>query len=291
MATSLSQTVFSPWLTPVRLVSTSNIAGTYSNGPNNNGVGATLTIAATSLTIDSVACAVGDRVLLQTQTNAWEQGIYIVKSIDTEVVLERSADQQSVEQLKAGEYTVASAGTVYAGSLYTLIEPLPNRIGVDAIEFMTTPSSSSGVTFSGGASTANALAVYSNTSGDLKAANAAVTLGQALTVTGTVSSSGVLVTRVNATEAGGNVTASGNAGVITTSALTTVPGSTYVITWTNTQITTSSVVFVFIMGGTNSINNVSISATALNGSSQITIQNNDAGSNLNGNILLGYLVI
>src|SRR3990167_800169 len=99
MTTTISQTVFSPWLTPVRLTSTSNIAGTYNNGPNNNGVGATLTIAASSLTIDSVVCEVGDRVLLQTQTNTYEQGIYIVKTIDTTVVLQRSADQQSLEQL------------------------------------------------------------------------------------------------------------------------------------------------------------------------------------------------
>ncbi len=97
MTTSLSQTVFSPWLTPVRLVSTSNIAGTYYNGPNNNGVGATLTVAASSLTIDSVACAVGDRVLLQTQTTTYQQGIYIVESIGSTVVLQRSADQQSIE--------------------------------------------------------------------------------------------------------------------------------------------------------------------------------------------------
>jgi len=64
-----------PGLTPVRVVSTSNIAGTYFNGQNNNGVGATLTIAASSLTIDSVVCVAGDRVLLQTQTNTNEQGM------------------------------------------------------------------------------------------------------------------------------------------------------------------------------------------------------------------------
>lgn len=46
MATSLGQTVFMNDLSPVRLVSTSNVSGTYYNGPNNNGVGATLTVAA-----------------------------------------------------------------------------------------------------------------------------------------------------------------------------------------------------------------------------------------------------
>src|SRR6185312_4707629 len=112
MTLHISETVFSPWLTPVRLVSTSNIAGTYYNGPNNNGVDATLTIAASSLTIDSVLCAVGDRVLLQTQTNVWEQGIYIVQLIASSVVLQRSFDQQSLEQLHAGENVAVGAGSV-----------------------------------------------------------------------------------------------------------------------------------------------------------------------------------
>ena len=200
MTTTLSQTVFSPWLTPVRLVSTSNIAGTYSNGPGNNGVGATLTVAASSLTIDSVVCAVGDRVLLQAQTNTFQQGIYIVQAIDTTVVLERSADQQSVEQLKGGQYTVVSAGTVNSGSVLTLVEPLPNAIGVDAIVYTAIPLSTSGVSFSGGASTANALAVFSNTTGDIQAASAPTTLGQSLSVTGSLSSlTGALISGASGT--------------------------------------------------------------------------------------------
>src|SRR5690349_1903470 len=122
MTTKVTETVFSPWLTPVRLASTSNVSGTYYNGPNNNGVGATLTVAASSLTIDSVVCAVGDRVLLQTQTNTYEQGIYIVESIGSTVVLQRADDQQNIEQLKAGEYVAVGAGSVNAGNFYTLVE-------------------------------------------------------------------------------------------------------------------------------------------------------------------------
>lgn len=207
MTTSLSQTVFSPWLTPVRLVSTSNIAGTYYNGPNNNGVGATLTIAASSLTIDSVVCAVGDRVLLHTQTTTYQQGVYIVKSIGSTVVLERSDDQQSIEQMKPGQYVAVGAGTVNAGNFYTLVEPIPQAIGVDAIVFNADPSAG-GVSFSGGASTADALAVYSDTSGNIKAATTTTTLGQALAVTGSITAS----TSITATA--GNITSgsSGDAG-------------------------------------------------------------------------------
>jgi len=151
MTSTLSQTVFSPWLTPARLVSTSNIVGQYYNGPSNNGVGATLTIADTSLTVDSVEVNVGDRLLLQLQTTAYEQGIYIVYSIDTTVVLQRAADQQSLEQMKAGQYLAISAGLSGAGSLFTLVEPLPEFIGLDPINFISSVASGSGTINAGGA--------------------------------------------------------------------------------------------------------------------------------------------
>ncbi len=200
MTTTLSQTVLSPWLTPVRLVSVANISGTYYNGPNNNGVGATFTIAASSLTIDSVLAAVGDRILLQTQTNTYEQGIYIVKSIGSTVVLERSEDMQSREQMKAGLYASVGAGSLRAGNFYSLVEPLPNIIGVDAIVFNADPSAG-GVSFSGGASTANALAVFSDTSGNVKAASTASTFGQNLAITGALSVSSTLTVTGNISSA------------------------------------------------------------------------------------------
>lgn len=208
MTTSLGQTVFSPWLTPVRLVSIANISGTYYNGANNDGVGATLTIAASSLTIDSVACAVGDRVLLQTQTNTYEQGIYIVRSIGSTVVLERSADQHHIEQLKPGQYVSVGAGTLRAGNIYTIVEPLPAYVGSGAIVWNADPSAGA-VSFSGAASTANAIPVFSDTAGNIKAANAApVTLGQNFAVTGTGTFSGAL------SSTAGNITSgsSGDAG-------------------------------------------------------------------------------
>jgi hypothetical protein len=210
MTTKVTETVFSPWLTPVRLASTSNIAGTYYNGPNNNGVGATLTIAASSLTIDGVVCNVGDRVLLQTQTTTYQQGIYIVLSIGSTVVLQRADDQQNIEQLKPGEYVAVGAGSVNAGNFYTLVEPIPQTIGVDAMVFNADPSAG-GVTFSGGASTANALAVFSDTAGNLKAQTTASTLGFGLTIsTGNLAvSAGTITSSGNIATTAGTITASG----------------------------------------------------------------------------------
>lgn len=207
MTTTFSETVLSPWLTPVRVVSTSNIAGTYSNGPNNNGVDATLTIAASSLTIDSVVCHVGDRVLLQTQTNTNEVGIYVINSIGSTVVLQRASDMQSLEQYKTGQYVSVGAGSINAGNIYSIVEPLPSVLGVDALVIAADPSAG-GVSFSGGASTANALPVFSDTSGNIKAATTTVTLGQPLSITGALTASGAIASTA------GNITSgsSGDAG-------------------------------------------------------------------------------
>lgn len=177
-----------PVLTPVRLVSTSNVSGVYFNGQNNNGVGATLTISASSLTIDSVACAVGDRVLLQTQTNANEVGIYVVNSIGSTVVLQRAADLQCIEQVHAGFHVSAAAGSLNAGNIYTIVEPLPASFGINSLVFNADPSAGA-VAFSGPASVANALPVFSDTAGNIKAASTTVTLGQALSVAASITSS------------------------------------------------------------------------------------------------------
>ena len=101
----------------------------------------------------------------------------------------------------------------------------------------------------------------------------------------------ITLAKANGTEASNAVTASGNAGVITTSSLTTAGGSSYAITWTNTLITTSSVILLSIMGGTNSTENITLKATAGSGTSTLTIYNNTAATALNGTIFIGYTVL
>ena len=188
-------------LTAVRVVSTANIAGTYFNGNTNNGVGATLTIAASSLTVDSVVLVVGDRVLLQTQTNTYEQGIYVVLSIGTTVVLQRAADQQSIEQIRAGQYVSVAAGAVNAGNFYTIVEPLPAHLGVDALVFNADPSAG-GVSFSGGPSVANSVPVFSDTSGNIKPQTTTATFPFGVTSAGPIQSTTGNITSGSSTDAG-----------------------------------------------------------------------------------------
>lgn len=97
--------------------------------------------------------------------------------------------------------------------------------------------------------------------------------------------------KVDGTEAANLVTANGMAGKITTSALTTAGGGSYVITWVNSFIPSSNFVPILTLGGgTNTNKNITIQCVPITGNATITIYNN-SGSALNGTIVLNYLVM
>jgi len=297
-------------LTAVRLVATSNQSGTYYNGPVNNGVGATFTYAAGALSIDSVLVNVGDYVAFVAQSAGNQNGIYIVinnGNAGVGAILQRRSDFQCIEQLKEGQFFTVGAGSVSAGSEYVLIEPLPQVFGVSNIVFNAAITSGLGTASTKAATNAALPDVASTagsgfTSGDLvSAADTAGTIQD----TGIASSNVVLknaantfsgvgsiiLPKVNGTEAANAVTASGVAGVITTSALTTAGAGTYVITWTNTVMTATSVVLLSWEGGTNTVANFSYSIVPGAGSGTLTIYNNTAATALNGTIKLGYCLV
>lgn len=144
--TAFQQFNTQPWLTPARVVSVTNLVGTYNNGPSNNGVGATLILSTGVLTIDGVVVNAGDRVLLASQNASLQNGLYVCNqagAIGVAAVLQRTADFQCVEQMHAGFYVSIQAGTVNAGSFWALVEPVPQAVGVSAINFVqgvSTPS-------------------------------------------------------------------------------------------------------------------------------------------------------
>lgn len=132
-------------LTPVNAASFINVDGKYYNGPSNNGVNSTFTVAAATLTIDGVSLVVGYRVLLFGQTNSFENGIYYVYSMDgTNVVLKRANDFQSSEQMKPGLFTTIMDGSAEGGGMATVVSPQAINIGTDAISFVTMNSGSAG---------------------------------------------------------------------------------------------------------------------------------------------------
>lgn len=93
------------------------------------------------------------------------------------------------------------------------------------------------------------------------------------------------------TEVSNAVTSNVLAGTITTASLTTAAGSTYVVTLTNSAITTSSVVRAAIYSKTNTTTGAYVTVgTPGSGSVVITITNGNASSALNGTMVIPFMV-
>lgn len=105
------------------------------------------------------------------------------------------------------------------------------------------------------------------------------------------STGSIIANKVNGTEAANALTANGMAGLITTSSLTTAGGANYAIAWTNSFITSTSVVLLTIAGGTNTTENITLKCVPGNTTSTLTIYNNTAATALNGTIFISYLVM
>jgi len=203
MSTQITQYNLYQQLTSVRAARTTNLAGSYLNGPLNNGVGATLIASGVgALVVDGVTLVANDRVLLAAQTNANENGIYIVTNaggLAASWILTRSADFQNIEQMKAGQFLTVNAGTVNGGHEYVLVEPLPAQLGIDALVFL---ASSNGAQLS-----SSLKAIKSNFAGGAATAvisNAAFTANSV--VVASIQSSANAVDIQKVTPAAGNVT-------------------------------------------------------------------------------------
>lgn len=132
-------------LTAVEAYSSSNVAGTYTNGTLNNGVGATFIPSSSPLIIDGITIAAGNSVVLAGQTSTFQNGIYLCTEdqiTGTSIILQRRSDFQSKEQILAGQFIPVSYGAVYGATFVMVNSPLPNNIGIDPIVFNTAVSAS-----------------------------------------------------------------------------------------------------------------------------------------------------
>lgn len=130
---------------PVQLASTSAFASyniTYNNGTL--GVSATITQAVpySSLTIDSTAAAVNNRILIKNATNAAYNGVYVVNSTGsgaTPFVLMRSTDADSYGagsgDLSLNDYFFTQGGVVNKGVAYVCTTPSAIIFGTTDITF------------------------------------------------------------------------------------------------------------------------------------------------------------
>jgi hypothetical protein len=116
--------------TPVRVESPTPLNATYNQpGGAGVGVGATLTNAGTqaALVIDGVTLSVNDRVLIYTQTNQTQNGVYVVTDVgsgSTNWILTRSTDTDtyglvSPTTLGEGSTFFVQQGVTGAGETYT----------------------------------------------------------------------------------------------------------------------------------------------------------------------------
>ena len=112
----------------------------------NSGIGATLVNAAANavLVIDGITMTGGERVLVYTQTNGYENGVYVVDDAGNASAawqMTRSADTdvygpKSTLELDAGDYFFVQAGSTGAGESYVVTAPLGAFIiGYDNVTF------------------------------------------------------------------------------------------------------------------------------------------------------------
>lgn len=125
-----------------RLATTTALpANTYNNGTS--GVGATLTANANgALSVDSVAVAAGNRILVKNEVAGANNGVYTVTqtgSAGTPYILTRATDFDSagtgVDQIDAGDFFLITAGASLANTSWVQQTPLPITVGTTAIVF------------------------------------------------------------------------------------------------------------------------------------------------------------
>lgn len=120
---------------PVRVVATTNQAGTYAAAPD---LEFTYTANA-ELEIDGIPLAVGDRVLLAGQTTGTQNGIYIVTdagSTTTQAVLTRAADFDESAKISQGVSISVIEGDTHANTTFRLITGGTITLDSTALEFL-----------------------------------------------------------------------------------------------------------------------------------------------------------
>ena len=124
-----------------KLATTGNLTATYSNG--SLGVGATLTNSGTqaTLTIDSTAANLDDRVLVKDQTTRTQNGIYVVTNVggaSSNWVLTRATPEDQPAELSGGAFVFVEEGVLNANNGYTFThtgQPTFGTTNLDVSQF------------------------------------------------------------------------------------------------------------------------------------------------------------
>lgn len=115
-----------------RVASVDDISAVYANG--SSGVGATLTGAGALGTIDGVSVSLNERVLVLSQSDATQNGIYKLTALNP-FVLTRTADFDDSTEVTGGEFIFIKDGTVFGNCAFVCTNSGPATIGSSNISF------------------------------------------------------------------------------------------------------------------------------------------------------------
>lgn len=96
-----------------------NIPGTYFNGPNNDGIGATFTCTGSSVDIDGNGTSVNNTYAIKDQTNQLQNGLYVASSITGgHLIFTRLANFNNASNISNGDVIHVLRGATQAGSIF-----------------------------------------------------------------------------------------------------------------------------------------------------------------------------
>ena len=110
------------------------LSATYFNGVANDGVGATLTATTNEvLVVDGTTPAVNQRILVDSQSNPVQNGIYTVTdtgSVGTPWILTRATDADTADDLPDGTYVFVDNGATKSATGWVLVTQV-TTVGID----------------------------------------------------------------------------------------------------------------------------------------------------------------
>ena len=256
----------------VRVTTTDNLTGTYSNG--SSGVGATLTNSSTQavLTIDSIVLSAGDRVLVKDQTTGLQNGFYVVTnagSVSTNWVLTRSLDADQNTEITPGAFTFVEEGTVGNDNGYVCTNTGTITIGTTAISFVQFSGAGSVIAGNGLTKNGNTLDVVGTADRISISADAvdiaATYVGQtSITTLGTVGTGTWQGTIVDPTYGGTGVNNAGKTITLGGNLTTSGAFSTTLTATANTSVTLPVTGTLATLAGTETFTNKTLTSPTIN---------------------------